>query len=86
GNEIIVKKNRVRVPKGSANRPTSNPLPPQSEAYASYKNTSVSAEQVFESVSQQTPNFGTEQVLVIIFFPFALIVNQYLFLCSIIVP
>ncbi|KAF6141494.1 hypothetical protein GIB67_000875 [Kingdonia uniflora] len=69
GNEIIVKKNRVRVPKRidqqpsneDVGRPTSNPLPPQSEAYASYKNTSVSSQKVFESVAQQTPNFGTEQ-------------------------
>ncbi|KAF5202085.1 Splicing factor u2af subunit-like protein [Thalictrum thalictroides] len=71
GNEIIVKKKRVKVAKRradnqqacieDASRPTSNPLPPQSEAYGSYRNTSVSDHQVFESVSQQTPNFGTEQ-------------------------
>ncbi|KAL5711922.1 [pyruvate dehydrogenase (acetyl-transferring)] kinase [Ranunculus cassubicifolius] len=66
GNEIIVKKKKVKVPKRSgdqqdANRPTTNPLPPQSEVYASYRNTSVSDHQVFESVSQQNPNFGTEQ-------------------------
>ncbi|KAF8404033.1 hypothetical protein HHK36_008909 [Tetracentron sinense] len=71
GNEIIVKKKRVRVAKTNvdqqprkedADRPTSNPLPPQSEAFADYKNTSmVSGQHVFESVAQQIPNFGTEQ-------------------------
>ncbi|KAF5448092.1 hypothetical protein F2P56_028657 [Juglans regia] len=69
GNEIIVKKKRVRVPKKDANqqsrqenadRPTSNPLPPQSEAFSSYKNAS-SAEHILKNVSQQVPNFGTEQ-------------------------
>lgn len=71
GNEIIVKKKRVRVPKRGANqqsrkenadRPTSNPLPPQSEAFANYKNVPVaSAEQIVDNVNQQVPNFGTEQ-------------------------
>ncbi|KAM0947257.1 putative transcription factor C3H family [Dioscorea sansibarensis] len=71
GNEIIVKKRKVRVPKQSANRqnheedddrPTSNPLPPQSEAYASYTCAPpVSAKEVLETMSQQIPNFGTEQ-------------------------
>ncbi|XP_058083818.1 zinc finger CCCH domain-containing protein 5 isoform X2 [Magnolia sinica] len=71
GNEIIVKKKRVKVPSRSASqqkckedsdRPTSNPLPPQSTAFAAYKSTSsVSAQEVFASVAQQTPNFGTEQ-------------------------
>ncbi|KAL3729246.1 hypothetical protein ACJRO7_026361 [Eucalyptus globulus] len=71
GNEIIVKKKTIRVPKkGSdtqmskedADRPTSNPLPPQSEAYSDYKNAStLSAQQVLESVALQVPNFGTEQ-------------------------
>ncbi|XP_010252404.1 PREDICTED: zinc finger CCCH domain-containing protein 5 [Nelumbo nucifera] len=71
GNEIIVKKKRVKVPKKNvdekpkiegADRPTSNPLPPQSEAFIAYKNTSsISAQEVFESVAQQIPNFGTEQ-------------------------
>ncbi|KAB1208618.1 Zinc finger CCCH domain-containing protein 5 [Morella rubra] len=71
GNEIIVKKKRIRVPKKdakqqssgeNAERPTSNPLPPQSEAYADYKHASVlSAEQSIENVGQQVPNFGTEQ-------------------------
>ncbi|PIA47080.1 hypothetical protein AQUCO_01400050v1 [Aquilegia coerulea] len=71
GNEIILKKKKVKVAKKiaenqqacieDANRPISNPLPPQSEAYGSYRNTSISDHQVFESVSQQTPNFGTEQ-------------------------
>ncbi|XP_018733190.2 zinc finger CCCH domain-containing protein 5 [Eucalyptus grandis] len=71
GNEIIVKKKTIRVPKkGSdtqmskedADRPTSNPLPPQSEAYSDYKNAStLSAQQVLENVALQVPNFGTEQ-------------------------
>ncbi|KAK3037763.1 hypothetical protein RJ639_031134 [Escallonia herrerae] len=69
GNEIIVKKNRVRVKKKDSdqskkedpNRPTSNPLPPQSEAFTDYKNASgVSAKQLLEDVAQQVPNFGTE--------------------------
>ncbi|KAL2477645.1 Zinc finger CCCH domain-containing protein 5 [Forsythia ovata] len=71
GNEIIVKKKKVRVKKNDRdqlivkedpNRPTSNPLPPQSEAFADYKNgPSLSAQQLLENVAQQTPNFGTEQ-------------------------
>lgn len=45
------------------NRPTSNPLAPQSEVYADYKNaSSLSAQQLLENVAVQTPNFGTEQV------------------------
>lgn len=69
GNEIIVRKKKVRVPKGEANqkskeedadRPTSNPLPPQSEAFSDYLNAS-SAQQVLESVAREVPNFGTEQ-------------------------
>lgn len=44
-------------------RPTSNPLPPQSEAFSDYRNSvPVSAQQILENVSQQVPNFGTEQV------------------------
>ncbi|XP_019704241.1 uncharacterized protein [Elaeis guineensis] len=71
GNEIIVKKKRVRVAKKSADRqpmkedddrPTSNPLPPQSAAFASYKNEpSMSAQEVLEKAALQIPNFGTEQ-------------------------
>ncbi|XP_042487693.1 zinc finger CCCH domain-containing protein 5 [Macadamia integrifolia] len=71
GNEIIVKKKRIKVPKKNADekrreedadRPTSNPLPPQSEAFSAYKSTpSSSAQNVLESVAQQIPNFGTEQ-------------------------
>ncbi|KAK1577992.1 hypothetical protein Q3G72_026659 [Acer saccharum] len=66
GNEIIIKKKKVRVPKKDANqltgkedtdRPTSNPLPPQSEVFSDYK----SAQQTLESVARQVPNFGTEQ-------------------------
>ncbi|KAL5854190.1 hypothetical protein ACOSQ4_003992 [Xanthoceras sorbifolium] len=66
GNEIIIKKKKVRIPKKDANqltgkentdRPTSNPLPPQSEAFCDYK----SAQQALESVARQVPNFGTEQ-------------------------
>ncbi|XWS20688.1 hypothetical protein CRYUN_Cryun31cG0124300 [Craigia yunnanensis] len=68
-NEIIVRKKKVRVPKGEANqkskeedadRPTSNPLPPQSEVFADYLNV-PSAQQVLESVAKEVPNFGTEQ-------------------------
>ncbi|KAF3659610.1 Zinc finger CCCH domain-containing protein 5 [Capsicum annuum] len=71
GNEIIVKRNKVKVKrkdpdpvilKEDPNRPTSNPLPPQSELYADYKNaSSLSAQQLLENVAVQTPNFGTEQ-------------------------
>ncbi|PSS19010.1 Zinc finger CCCH domain-containing protein [Actinidia chinensis var. chinensis] len=71
GNEIIVKKKKVRVKRKDAdlqikkedpNRPTSNPLPPQSEAFADYKTGSVvSAQQLLENAAQQIPNFGTEQ-------------------------
>ncbi|KAK9199503.1 hypothetical protein WN944_014694 [Citrus x changshan-huyou] len=65
GNEIIIRKKKVRVPKKDANplskkedvdRPTSNPLPPQSEAFADHQN----AQQALETVAQQVPNFGTE--------------------------
>ncbi|PQQ07362.1 zinc finger CCCH domain-containing protein 5 [Prunus yedoensis var. nudiflora] len=70
GNEIIVKKKRIKVPKrntdqqsrkGDCDRPTSNPLPPQSEAFSDYKNSSMSAQQLIENVAQQVPHFGTEQ-------------------------
>lgn len=71
GNEIIVKRNKVKVKKKDPNhvivkedpnRPTSNPLPPQSEVFADYKNaSSLSAQQLLENVALQTPNFGTEQ-------------------------
>lgn len=48
--------------KEDPNRPTSNPLAPQSEVYADYKNASyLSAQQLLENVAVQTPNFGTEQ-------------------------
>ncbi|GMI78598.1 hypothetical protein HRI_001529100 [Hibiscus trionum] len=69
GNEIIIRKKKVRVPKGEANqkstpedadRPTSNPLPPQSDAFSDYLNAS-SAQQMLESVAKEVPNFGTEQ-------------------------
>ncbi|KAH9780088.1 hypothetical protein KPL71_007941 [Citrus sinensis] len=58
GNEIIIRKKKVRVPKKDANplskkedvdRPTSNPLPPQSEAFADHQN----AQQALETVAQQ---------------------------------
>ncbi|CAL1353101.1 unnamed protein product [Linum trigynum] len=63
GNEIIVKKKRVRVPKKNADaqrkedadRPTANPLPPELEA------STLSAQEMLENVAQQVPNFGTEQ-------------------------
>ncbi|KAL5539942.1 hypothetical protein UlMin_037219 [Ulmus minor] len=71
GNEIIVKKKRVRVPKKKkvdqlsrkedTDRPTSNPLPPDSEAFADNQNSFLSAQDAIESVAQQVPNFGTEQ-------------------------
>ncbi|KAL3620770.1 hypothetical protein CASFOL_035682 [Castilleja foliolosa] len=69
GNEIIVKKKKIRVKKKDAdqtkedpNRPTSNPLPPQSEIFADYKDTSIlSAQQLLKNVAEETPNFGTEQ-------------------------
>ncbi|XP_031482583.1 zinc finger CCCH domain-containing protein 5 isoform X2 [Nymphaea colorata] len=71
GNEIIVKKKKVRIPKRSvdqqaddeiASRPTSNPLPPQSAAFDDYRKANDTCMQaLFESVAQQTPNFGTEQ-------------------------
>ncbi|CAN4110773.1 unnamed protein product [Withania somnifera] len=71
GNEIIVKRNKVKVKKKDPDpltlkedpsRPTSNPLPPQSEVFADYKNaSSLSAQQLLENVAVQTPNFGTEQ-------------------------
>ncbi|KAK4856537.1 hypothetical protein QYF36_018521 [Acer negundo] len=66
GNEIIIKKKKVRVPKKDASQLTgnedidtltSNPLPPQSEVFSDYK----SAQQALESVARQVPNFGTEQ-------------------------
>lgn len=48
-------------------RPTSNPLPPESEVFSDYRNSSVvSAQQILENVSQQVHNFGTEQVLYLI--------------------
>ncbi|KAM1917453.1 hypothetical protein ACFX13_037054 [Malus domestica] len=69
GNEIILKKKRVKIPKKNtdqqsrkdSDRPTSNPLPPQSEAFSDYKSSSMSAQQLIDSVAQQVPHFGTEQ-------------------------
>ncbi|KAK1274731.1 Zinc finger CCCH domain-containing protein 5 [Acorus gramineus] len=72
GNEIIVKKKRIRVPKRDADqktskkdidRPTSNPLPPQSAAFAAHRNDAptISSQEVLENIAQQNPNFGTEQ-------------------------
>ncbi|PAN06517.1 hypothetical protein PAHAL_1G268600 [Panicum hallii] len=70
GNEIIVKKKKVKVPKGvkekppiqEEDRPTSNPFPPQSVAFAAQRTEpSMSAQEVLEKVAQETPNFGTEQ-------------------------
>ncbi|KAI3503014.1 hypothetical protein L1887_31448 [Cichorium endivia] len=68
GNEIIVKKNKVKVKKKDTitnqsiqkedpNRPTSNPLPPQSEAYAAFKNAPMAS----TTELLQVPNYGTEQ-------------------------
>ena len=43
-------------------RPTSNPLPPQSVAFAAQRaEPPMSAQEVLEKVAQETPNFGTEQ-------------------------
>lgn len=42
-------------------RPTSNPLPPQSAAFASYVQ-GETAQDIIDSVAHQVPNFGTEQV------------------------
>lgn len=71
GNEIILKKKKIRMKKEDTDqqiieedpsRPTSNPLPPQSEAFADHKNAPIlSAQQLLETVAQETPNFGTEQ-------------------------
>ncbi|XAR56256.1 hypothetical protein NMG60_11036664 [Bertholletia excelsa] len=71
GNEIIVKKKKVRVKrkdvdqeikKEDTDRPISNPLPPQSEAFADYNSQiAVSAQQLLENAAQEIPNFGTEQ-------------------------
>ncbi|KAJ1696437.1 hypothetical protein LUZ63_004949 [Rhynchospora breviuscula] len=68
-NEIIVKKKTIKVPKSNAqkepkkeeaDRPTSNPLPPQSEAF-SMSVAPASAQEVLNKMAQETPNFGTEQ-------------------------
>ncbi|KAJ3696751.1 hypothetical protein LUZ61_000456 [Rhynchospora tenuis] len=71
GNEIIVKKKTIKVPKSNAqkepkreeaDRPTSNPLPPQSEAFSSHMSVvAASAQEVLNKMAQETPNFGTEQ-------------------------
>ncbi|CAA6660188.1 unnamed protein product [Spirodela intermedia] len=66
GNEIIVKKKRIRVPKRldqeEDERPTSNPLPPQSIAFDASKSLPpVSAQEMLDNVAHQVPNFGTEQ-------------------------
>ncbi|KAL6899231.1 hypothetical protein ACP4OV_005889 [Aristida adscensionis] len=69
GNEIIVKKKKIKIPKEAKeepqiqeDRPTSNPLPPQSVAFASQRSQpSLSAQEILDKVAQETPNFGTEQ-------------------------
>lgn len=43
----------------------SNPLPPESEAFPEYRNSLVSAQDLIDSVAQQVPNFGTEQVFLL---------------------
>ena len=43
-------------------RPTSNPLPPESEAFSDRNASVISSQRVLAEVSEQTPNFGTEQV------------------------
>lgn len=50
-----------------ADRPTSNPLPPGTETLSKYQNVS-SAQQILDSVAQEVPNFGTEQVIVVSLF------------------
>lgn len=50
-------------------RPTSNPLPPQSVAFAAQRREpSLSALEVLDKVAQETPNFGTEQACSILLF------------------
>jgi len=50
-------------------RPTSNPLPPQSVAFvAQRREPSLSAQEVLDKVAQETPNFGTEQACSILLF------------------
>ncbi|XP_078434761.1 zinc finger C-x8-C-x5-C-x3-H type family protein isoform X2 [Wolffia australiana] len=66
GNEIIVKKKKIKVPKQLKNeevdRPTSNPFPPQPSSFdSSHILPRVSAQELLENVAQQVPNFGTEQ-------------------------
>ncbi|VAI22835.1 unnamed protein product [Triticum turgidum subsp. durum] len=70
GNEIILKKKKIKIPKRTEDkplsqeeeRPTSNPLPPQSVPVASQRREpSLSARELLEKVAQETPNFGTEQ-------------------------
>ncbi|CAA7020712.1 unnamed protein product [Microthlaspi erraticum] len=69
GNEIILRKNKVRVPKKSIvqvdkneidDSPTSNPLPPGTKACADHQGVG-SAQQLQGNVAQEAPNFGTEQ-------------------------
>lgn len=52
-----IKLSTLLLPLQDVDRPTSNPLPPQSEAFADHQN----AQQALETVAQQVPNFGTEQ-------------------------
>ncbi|KAK8950965.1 Zinc finger CCCH domain-containing protein 5 [Platanthera zijinensis] len=71
GNEIIIKKKRVKVAKRITepvqdkkddDRPTSNPLPPQSAIFASCtQGEPATVQEMLDSVAQQVPNFGTEQ-------------------------
>ncbi|MED6196336.1 hypothetical protein PIB30_046511 [Stylosanthes scabra] len=69
GNEIIFKRNKVRVRVSNkepnqnqhaddADRPTSNPLPPEGHSNSS-------AQLLLENVAQQVPNFGTEQIIAV---------------------
>ncbi|CAN8294454.1 unnamed protein product [Cochlearia groenlandica] len=69
GNEIILRKKKVRVLKKPVaqrfvlkvvDRPTSNPLPPGTEVFPNYQNGS-SAQNILDNVAQEVPNFGTEQ-------------------------
>lgn len=64
-------------------RPTSNPLLPQSEAFADFKNSSmISAQELLENVAQQVPNFGTEQVCFLITVLVSIFTSSVFILCD----
>ncbi|KAF2548268.1 hypothetical protein F2Q70_00019698 [Brassica cretica] len=47
--------------RGYADRPTSNPLPPGTQAFSKYQNVSSAQQIKLDSVAHEVPNFGTEQ-------------------------